>query len=51
MLTITCFFQTLKVFKIVLASWQASDATVQDIETDLSQDLAKDIDAFQKLSC
>ena len=43
-------FQTHKVSKIVLATGQAQDATVQDIKTNLSQDLTKDIDALQKTS-
>lgn len=43
-------FQTRNVSKIVLATGLAQDAIVQDIKTNLSQDLTKDIDALQKTS-
>lgn len=43
-------FQTHNVSKIVLATGLAQDAIVQDIKTNLSQDLTKDIDALQKTS-
>lgn len=43
-------FQTHKVPEVILATGQAQDATVQDIKTNLSRDLTKDIDALQKMS-
>lgn len=43
-------FQTHKVSEVILATRQAQDATVQDIKTNLSRDLTKDIDALQKMS-
>lgn len=41
-------FQTRKTFKTVLTTWQAY-AKVQDIKTDLSQDLTMGTDALQKM--